>query len=136
MKAYSLLLVLLSLFASSKVMSDEAEDLIKYRKGLMKSSSMSVKALFNYSRGKLSLSMGSVQHHADIIYHNAQLLNNDLEAVFPEGSIIEGETDAKPAIWKHWTDFVEKSDGYVTATEEFRALVNTNPSKTRNHEWL
>lgn len=118
-----------SLFASWQVMSDETKDLIKYRKGLMNSSSISVRALFNFSRDKLSLSMESVQQHADIIYHNAQLLDNDLATVFPEGSIIDGETSAKAVIWERWPDFSEKSKSYVDAAETFRALVNTNPSK-------
>jgi cytochrome c556 len=109
--------------------NEEVEDLIKYRQGLMKSSSISVNALFNYSRNKLPLSMESVQRHADIIYQNAKLLNKDLEMIFPEESIIEGESDAKKEIWIHWDDFSAKSTNYVEATKTFKELINGNPTK-------
>jgi cytochrome c556 len=129
MKLFCLLVAFATLTVSLKTVASEAEDLIKYRQGLMNSSSISVNALFNYSRNKLPLSMESVQQHADIIYQNAKLLNKDLEMIFPEGSTADVKTDAKKEIWMHWQDFAEKSDSYVRAAETFKELINNNPSK-------
>lgn len=129
MKQFCLLISFLVLITPFRAMSGEVEDLIKYRQGLMKSSAISVKALFNYSRDRLPLSMESVQHHADIIYQNARLLDNDLAMIFPEGSVIEGATDAKADIWSHWDDFAEKSHNYVRATKVFKELIEQSTSK-------
>ena len=128
MKQFCLLIAFFSFFAPLQAIATEVEDLIKYRQGLMNSSSISVKALFNYSRDKLPLSMESVQQHADIIYQNAKLLNKDLSMIFPEASVIEGKTEAEVM------DLLDHSQNgsvkhYFRYTHEMNEILNEATNK-------
>jgi len=83
--------------------SAESEDLIKYRRGVMKAVGGHMGATSLIVRGK-------VPHKDQLKQHvNAmKLLTNDIPALFPEGSDF-GETRAKEAVWEKPNEFSKAS---------------------------
>ena len=81
----------------------ESEDLIKYRRGVMKAIGGHMSATSLIVRGK-------VPHKDQLKQHvNAmKLLTNDIPALFPEGSDF-GETRAKEAVWEKPNEFSKAS---------------------------
>jgi len=83
--------------------ADEAEDVIKYRKNVMKSVGGHMTAIDLILKGKVSYS-------ADLSEHAQALANilGKVDKLFPEGSDF-GETRAKDTIWSKAADFQKVS---------------------------
>ncbi|MCW8963763.1 MAG: cytochrome c [Gammaproteobacteria bacterium] len=91
--------------------SAESEDLIKYRRGVMKAIGGHMSATSLIVRGKVP-HKGQLKQHVNAM----KMLTNDIPALFPEGSDF-GETRAKEAVWEKPEDFgkaANKSNDSIT----------------------
>jgi len=104
-----LVLLVSSLVFVSVSFADEAEDVIKYRKGVMTSVGGHMTAVDLIVRGKASFS-------ADLLDHAQALANilTKVEKLFPEGSDF-GDTRAKDSIWSKPAEFKKVTQQAGTA---------------------
>jgi len=84
-------------------LSAESEDLIKYRRGVMKAIGGHMSATSLIVRGKVP-HKGQLKQHVNAL----KLLTDDIPALFPEDSDF-GETRAKPEVWDKQEDFIKAS---------------------------
>jgi cytochrome c556 len=84
-------------------LSAESEDLIKYRRGVMKAIGGHMSATSLIVRGKVPYK-GQLKQHVNAL----KLLSNDIPALFPEDSDF-GETRAKAEVWEKPDDFMKAS---------------------------
>ncbi len=97
----------------------EAEDVIKYRKGVMKSVGGHMAAAAQIVQGKVDFS-------DDLVYHAESIARSlrDAAKLFPEGSDF-GETRALDAIWSQSADFKKVADDAGVAAKAFADVVNS-----------
>ena len=85
-------------------LSDESEDIIKYRQGVMKAIGGHMSATSLIVRGKVSYK-DQLKDHVQAL----KVLTSDIPALFPEDSDF-GETRAKSEVWEKRDDFIKASD--------------------------
>jgi len=84
-------------------LSAESEDLIKYRRGVMKAIGGHMSATSLIVRGKVP-HKGQLKQHVNAM----KLLTSNIPALFPEDSDF-GETRAKSEVWEKQKDFIKAS---------------------------
>jgi cytochrome c556 len=112
--------LLIALVVTTTAIAAEAEDIIKYRQGVMKSVGGHMAAAAQIVRGK-------VEYADDLVYHAESIARamQTVESLFPEDSDF-GETRALDAIWYQAEKFKTVSDEARTATSAFRDTVKAN----------
>jgi len=99
-------------FYSSTILADESDDIIKYRKNVMKSLAADSRMIKAILTGKISykkdltIIASSLAAKAKMVSHH-----------FPDGSDF-GDTDAKEEIWENKEDFNQKSKQLETASTD------------------
>lgn len=89
----------------------EPEDLIKYRRSVMKAIGGHMSATSLIVRGKVPYKAQLTQH-----VNALKVLSQDIPALFPEDSDF-GETHAKQEIWEEWDNFTKAADSAMKSTE-------------------
>lgn len=112
-KMLSIILTGAALAAAGAVYAQDAEDIIKYRQGVMKSVGGHMAAAGLIVQGKVGFSDDLAQHAESI----ARSLSK-AEALFPKGSDF-GETRALDAVWKKPDDFKKVAARGGAAAAEF-----------------
>ena len=97
--------------------SDESEDVIKYRQGVMKAIGGHMSASSLIVRGKVSYKP-QLQEHANAL----KILSSDIPALFPDDSDF-GETRAKAEVGGKRDDFVKAADVSKQSIADFLAAV-------------
>jgi cytochrome c556 len=98
-------------------MSDESEDVIKYRQAVMKAIGGHMSASSLIVRGKVSYKP-QLQEHAKAL----KILTSDIPALFPDDSDF-GETRAMAEVWGKRDDFVKAADLSKQSIADFLAAV-------------
>lgn len=80
----------------------KADPNIGYRQKVMKSNIVNLKGIFDIVKKKVPHT-GNLALHAQNINNNAKMIL----AAFKQ-RVVEGPTDAKPAIWENWQEFEKK----------------------------
>lgn len=85
---------------------DEPENVVKYRKALMRAQGAYLGAISGVARGEVGY-LDHVAGHARALQELARLIPQ----LFPEGTGPDSvDTDALPSIWENQTDFEAKAD--------------------------
>lgn len=94
--------------------ADEPANMVKYRKNVMQANSAHLGMIAATVKGEVSLS-DAIALNAQALALDADLLNANLQQLFPEGSDEAAglETRALPAIWQNW-------QGFEAATMRFK----------------
>jgi cytochrome c556 len=97
----------------------DSQDVIKYRRAVMKSQGAHAEAASEIIKGKVS-------YDSDLSYHAAALNSSthDLVKLFPKGSDF-GETRAKAEIWSKRGEFEKVANDAEKAGSAFLAAVNS-----------
>jgi len=103
MKQLFMLGIAVIIVMPSVSLSAESEDLIKYRRGVMKAVGGHMSATSLIVRGKVPYK-GQLKQHVSAM----KTLTSDIPALFPEDSDF-GETRAKAEIWEKPDDFAKAS---------------------------
>jgi cytochrome c556 len=118
--------LLLSLGVVTAVQAAEPEDIIKYRKSVMKATGAHMGAANAIISGKVDYKSNLADHAKALA-----ALNKDVAGLFPKDSDF-GETDALDAVWKKNADFKARAKDAKDKSEVFVAAVATNdPAKTK-----
>jgi len=109
--------LLILIFAGTAPAETGSEGLIKYRRALMKS-------LAGHLKASAEIVKGTVPYGDNLALHaeGMKALQKDLVRYFPEGTE-QGETNAKPAIWRERAKFREKAEANKKAGADFAAAV-------------
>lgn len=99
--------------------ADESEDIIKYRRAVMKAIGGHMSATSLIVRGKIS-NKAQLRDHAD----GLKKLSADIPALFPEDSDF-GETRAKAEVWDKPEAFKKAADEAITSIDKFLAAVDS-----------
>ncbi len=102
----------ISSFAGFVWAVDDPEDVIKYRKTLMKGTASQITNIYSVLKGKTSFDE-HVAANARAISDNAVMILD----VFPPGSD-EGNTRALPSIWQDWAKFEAAAAALKTAADK------------------
>lgn len=97
-------------FAVVQAQDDENQPILDYRQRVMGSIRGSMANIGDMLKYKMPYSSQHFQTHAKNISDYAKLLPDAFEK-----KIAEGRTDAKPAIWNNWDDFVSKANALSDA---------------------
>ncbi len=116
------MLIGLSAF-NTAAFADEPEQVIKYRKNVMKSIGGHMGASASIVQGKVSFK-GDLKDHA----HALALMSKDIVALFPKGSDF-GETGAKDAVWEKPAEFKKAADAAKEKTAAFAKVVASGDTK-------
>jgi cytochrome c556 len=113
------------LLATGVVMTAQAaepEDIIKYRKGMMKATGAHMGAVNAILSGK-------VEYKNDLADHARALaaLNRDVAGLFPKDSDF-GDTNALDAVWTKTDDFKKRAGDAKARSADFVKAVATNDS--------
>jgi cytochrome c556 len=102
----------------------DSQDIIKYRRSIMKSQGAHAEAASEIIKGK-------VPYDSDLSYHAAALNSSthDLVKLFPKGSDF-GETRAKAEIWSKRSEFEKVANDAEKAGSAFLAAVNSGDTAT------
>jgi len=101
MKQLFMLSIVGLIITPTVLLSAESEDLIKYRRGVMKAIGGHMSATSLIVRGKVP-HKGQLKQHVSAL----KALTSDIPALFPEDSDF-GETRAKAEIWEKQEDFAK-----------------------------
>lgn len=103
----------------------ESEDIIKYRKAVMK-------AIGGHMGASSLIVRGKVPHKEQLKMHANALktLSEDVPALFPEDSDF-GETRTKAEVWEKWDDFKKAADDSKNSIDAFVKAVESGKSS----EW-
>jgi cytochrome c556 len=95
----------------------EPEDVIKYRKNMMK-------AIGGHTSAAAAIVQGKVDYKAHLAEHARalQVLTKDIPALFPKDSDF-GDTEAKDAVWTKRADFEKAAKNARTKVEAFAKAV-------------
>lgn len=110
------------LLATCVVMTAQAaepEDIIKYRKGMMKANGAHMGAMNAILSGKVDYT-GDLADHARAI----AAINRDVAGLFPKDSDF-GDTDALDAVWKKTDDFKKRAADAKARSEDLVKAVAT-----------
>ena len=99
--------------------ADEPANVIKYRGAVMKALGGHIGAIASVVKGEVSYS-GHVAAHAQALHATGLMLGE----VFPEGSD-QGETRAKPEIWKDWAKFEGIIKSFNAETEKLAQVAES-----------
>jgi cytochrome c556 len=102
----------------------DSEDIIKYRRAVMKSQGAHAEAASEIIKGK-------VPYDSDLPYHAAALSSStqDLVKLFPKDSDF-GDTRAKAEIWSKRSEFEKAANDAEKAGSAFLAAVNSGDKAT------
>jgi cytochrome c556 len=111
------------LLATGVIMTAQAaepEDIIKYRKGMMKANGAHMGAMNAILSGKVDYK-GDLADHARAL----AFLNRDVSGLFPKDSDF-GDTDALDAVWKKTDDFKKRAAAAKEKSDALAKAVATN----------
>jgi cytochrome c556 len=111
------LLAVLTLGIGSAAIAAEAEDLIKYRKSVMKAIGGHTAAIFAIAGGKVD-NQAHLAAHVSGLAASAMMVKD----VFPADSAA-GETEAKPEIWQQTDDFAAAVKQFEDAAGNLAGVV-------------
>ncbi len=117
-------LLLTALLATTFVLRAESfpEDIIKYRKNVMKTNGANMADAAMILQGKVEEYKGRLADHAKAV----ETFTKDIPALFPEGSDL-GDTEALDVIWKKWPEFQRKAkDAHAAAVAFAKAVASKN----------
>ncbi len=109
--------LMLAVFVSAGAVAAEAEDIIKYRQGVMKSVGGHTVAAAQIVRGKVD--------YGDHLAYHVESITQSMKTVlslFPDGSDF-GETRALPEIWSQPDQFKQVAEQAGAAAEAFLTVV-------------
>jgi len=112
-------MAVIALFAGAAVAA-EPEDIIKYRKNVMKATAGHMGATAAIVTGKVNYK-GDLADHARAI----QAMTKDVAALFPKDSDF-GDTEALDAVWKNTAEFKKRSDNAKAKSTAFVNAVASN----------
>jgi len=97
----------------------DPEDIIKYRKSMMK-------AIGGHMAASAAIVNGKVNYKGDLADHAKaiQALTKDVAGLFPKDSDF-GDTDALDAVWKKPADFKKRADDAKTRAAAFAKVAAT-----------
>lgn len=104
---------------SATAYADASENMIKYRKGVMKAIAGHMGASSMIVTGKVKFNK-NLKLHADAL----AALTKDMVAMFPEGSDF-GETNAKDAVWEQPEKFKKAAKESEDAAAAFAKVVDS-----------
>jgi cytochrome c556 len=86
--------------------ADEPANIVKYRKAFMDANAAHLTMIAAVVKGEVSFS-DDVAAHAHALAEQGELLNANLQRLFPEGTGKGSEVDtaALPVIWDKWSEF-------------------------------
>ncbi len=108
---------LLALLAPSMVSAAEPEDVIKYRKNMMK-------AIGGHASAAGAIVQGKVDYKTQLAEHARalQTLTKDIPGLFPKDSDF-GDTNAKDGVWSKRAEFEKAASNAKTRVEAFAKAV-------------
>jgi cytochrome c556 len=115
---FAALLLAFSLAAAAAAAASEPEDIIKYRKNVMKSNGAHMAAAAGIVQGKLPEYKKRLTDHAQAIV----TFTRDIPALFPKDSDF-GDTDALNTVWSKRADFEKRAKDTEKAAAAFAAAV-------------
>jgi cytochrome c556 len=107
-----------TLSLSAPAAADDAANVIKYRKQVMKSTASHITNIFSVLKGETSFS-GHIAANARAISANAAMMPD----IFPAGSG-EGDTGALPSIWQDWAKFEAAAMTLKSAADNLAAAAD------------
>jgi cytochrome c556 len=117
-------LVLLAGMAAATVFAAEPEEIIKYRKNVMKANG-------GHMAASAAIVTGKVGYQGDLAEHARALaaINKDVAALFPKDSDF-GDTDALDAVWSKNAEFKKRAGDAKAKSEAFvKAVASRDQSK-------
>jgi len=119
-KRYSFLALAVATLVAGAAVGAEPEDIIKYRKNVMKATAGHMGATAAIITGKVDYK-GDLADHARAI----QALTKDTAALFPKDSDF-GDTEALDAVWKNSGEFKKHAQQVKAKADAFVKVVATN----------
>jgi len=109
--------LLLALLAPQLLSAAEPEDVIKYRKNMMK-------AIGGHTAAAGAIVQGKVDYNTQLIEHARalQALTKDIPALFPKDSDF-GDTNAKDEVWSGRAEFEKAASNAKSKVETFAKAV-------------
>ena len=98
------------------------ETIIKYRQGHLAAMGGHINAVFQMF-SETEIPAKRMGEHARALVALTNALQEDLEAMFPQGSG-KGKTDALPEVWEDWEAFSEAADKAKSAAADVAAALD------------
>lgn len=99
--------------------ADDPDNVIKYRKNVMKTNGANLADAAAIIQGKVSFKDRLLDHAKAL-----ETFTRNIPELFPKGSDF-GDTEAKDAVWKNWPDFQKKAKDAHEKAVAFTKAVET-----------